>query len=939
MNNDSNSIYSRMYNNGYLERNNLQGPPGIKGEKGDKGEKGIDGNIGIMGPIGPPGSIGPRGPRGMIGEIGYQGLKGEQGVRGKEGRVGLKGDIGLNGNTGEKGNKGIQGLIGINGNQGFIGPTGSDGPFGERGPPGIQGEHGIQGYKGDTGDCGPTGYRGIQGLQGKDGIIGETGFTGETGSSGFTGPTGISIIGMTGTTNGILFSVNNPKNSNYLISWPDNCVNNNLNTNLNTNISQNTPNNFGQGLGYLSTIVGNSYFRLTNNNIPFSEEFSINNYTIIEGSNEEYKIKLNITSSTDYDGQFSNHKQYYKFIRQGMSIKLEGHTTNNNVLDSKNFEQVALFYITEIDLDNLDSYNYITIYAINNKWKNDTSSNLLIDNSWYNISVGYLPKDGKIGHTGLNGIDGKTGSTGSTGENGLTGPTGSSIIKVNQNINLDKGYWYRFANTNLDKALNTFYIENNDTKVVINCSLNKSQNNASINLISNISNSNSIECIRLLYSQNNNNSYLEYFIRDDNIQATSFNNHIILLDSFDNSLHNWNIIDPINNEYNLIATKNDKNFIKQEFIDLGYKIKILDINKNQGFSSTNNINANSIDINNNNIIKLSNNVITLAQSMYTQNYQFSLTLLERNSAIKFNCRGNYTYNEIQNINRIAPLNNDFSLGSFSISDPLELNVIETIYKLNQETKLNFSNDVNQLYKDTFICPPNYNPIFQIYKREDRTGGGGENSSSLWSIQKYKKNFNYYYQDDIIPEIYRNSFSNNIPQGICFSGNIGMIKNISMNLINDNIYLDNINSYSGKIILSNSDEISQKDINLYIEGYISFRIEIHSFNGIKPYINDTRIQYTNWIITNKYHFYKDIQENDWNFEQNIYSQNYKLGCANYGDIISVVFKFVNVNTKQSGEIRNQLTDHFDNNKIKYYPYTIDIQSLKFGLNIQNIEIFI
>jgi len=928
-----------MYNNGYLERNNLQGPPGIKGEKGDKGEKGIDGNIGIMGPIGPPGSIGPRGPRGMIGEIGYQGLKGEQGVRGKEGRVGLKGDIGLNGNTGEKGNKGIQGLIGINGNQGFIGPTGSDGPFGERGPPGIQGEHGIQGYKGDTGDCGPTGYRGIQGLQGKDGIIGETGFTGETGSSGFTGPTGISIIGMTGTTNGILFSVNNPKNSNYLISWPDNCVNNNLNTNLNTNISQNTPNNFGQGLGYLSTIVGNSYFRLTNNNIPFSEEFSINNYTIIEGSNEEYKIKLNITSSTDYDGQFSNHKQYYKFIRQGMSIKLEGHTTNNNVLDSKNFEQVALFYITEIDLDNLDSYNYITIYAINNKWKNDTSSNLLIDNSWYNISVGYLPKDGKIGHTGLNGIDGKTGSTGSTGENGLTGPTGSSIIKVNQNINLDKGYWYRFANTNLDKALNTFYIENNDTKVVINCSLNKSQNNASINLISNISNSNSIECIRLLYSQNNNNSYLEYFIRDDNIQATSFNNHIILLDSFDNSLHNWNIIDPINNEYNLIATKNDKNFIKQEFIDLGYKIKILDINKNQGFSSTNNINANSIDINNNNIIKLSNNVITLAQSMYTQNYQFSLTLLERNSAIKFNCRGNYTYNEIQNINRIAPLNNDFSLGSFSISDPLELNVIETIYKLNQETKLNFSNDVNQLYKDTFICPPNYNPIFQIYKREDRTGGGGENSSSLWSIQKYKKNFNYYYQDDIIPEIYRNSFSNNIPQGICFSGNIGMIKNISMNLINDNIYLDNINSYSGKIILSNSDEISQKDINLYIEGYISFRIEIHSFNGIKPYINDTRIQYTNWIITNKYHFYKDIQENDWNFEQNIYSQNYKLGCANYGDIISVVFKFVNVNTKQSGEIRNQLTDHFDNNKIKYYPYTIDIQSLKFGLNIQNIEIFI
>lgn len=935
MNNDSNSIYSRMYNNGYLERNNLQGPPGIKGEKGDKGERGIDGNIGLMGPIGPPGPVGPRGPRGMIGEVGYQGIKGEQGERGKEGRVGLKGDIGLQGNTGKKGERGEQGEKGIEGIQGVIGPTGSDGPYGERGPPGIQGEPGMQGFKGDTGDIGATGPDGIRGLQGKDGLMGERGPTGETGPTGLTGPTGTSIIGITGTTNGLLFSVDNSENNNYLISWPNNFVNN---SNSNTNNYQNS--SVFEGLGYLSTIVGNSYFRLSNNNIPFSEEFSINNLNIIEGNNEEYKIKLNITSSTDYDGQYSNHKEYYKFIKPGMSIKVEGHTTSNNVLDSKNIEQIALFYITEIDLDNLDNYEYIILYAINNKWKTDTSSNLLMINSWYNIAVGYLPKDGEIGPTGCSGIDGTAGATGSTGSTGLTGATGSSIIKENNNIDLDKGYWYRFADTNLNKALNTFYIENNDTKIVINCSLNKSESDASINIISNISDINSIESIRLLYSANNDNSYLEYYIKDnDGSGGISSNNHIILLDSFDNSQHNWNIIDPISKVYNQISTaKNNKDFIKQDLVDLDYKIKILDIDKNQGLSSSNNINANSIDINNNNIIKLSNNVITLGPSMYTQNYQFSLSLLERNSAIKFNCRGNYTYNVIQNISRIPGLNSDFSLGSFSPENPLELNTIKTISELNQETKLNFSSDVNELYKDTFICPPHSNPIFQIFKRENRAAGGGEYSSSLWTIQKYTKDFNYYYQDDIIPEIYRNSFNSNIPQGICFSGNLGIIKNISMNLINDNIYLENINSYSGKIILSNSDEIAQKDINLYIEGYISFRIEIHSFNGIKPYINDTRIQYTNWIQTNYYHFYKDILEQDWNFEQNIDSQNYKLGCARYGDIISIVFNFVNTNTKQSGEIRNQLTDHSDNNKIKYYPYTIDLQSLKFGLNIQNIEIF-
>ncbi len=928
------SNYSRIYNTGYLERNNFQGPPGIKGEKGEAGNLGQQGLRGIMGPIGPPGSIGPRGPRGLNGEQGFQGIKGDIGERGKEGRIGLKGELGNKGEIGDTGPEGCQGPKGEIGSQGLTGPTGMQGSYGERGPPGIQGEQGIQGLKGMIGSTGPKGDNGIPGIPGPDGSIGEKGPEGKIGPIGYTGPTGTSIVGISGTSGGILFTDNN--DNNYVISWPY-FSSNNPNSNINNNINDNSQNIF-QGLGSLSTIVGNSYYKLSNNKNPLSVEFCINSLSIIPGTNSEYEIIINKNSSTDVGNIYSDHSDYFKYIRPGMSIVIKGHTTDNNIFNfNNNLDQTAEFIITEILLDKLEINEYITIYASNIKFETNPLTPQLVNNAWYKISIGYLPENGKIGPSGSDGINGSTGPTGNTGGPGHTGPTGSSIIKKNQVTNIESGCWYRFANTKLNKVLNTFYITSKNTKIILNATINKllNEDEVSINILGNISDSDSIEAIRLLYSDDNSNSYLEYFTKQ-NTDNISQENYSIILDSFDNTSHNWNIQDPVR-QFLDENNRGNKDLLLQELQNLNYKIKIIDVNKkNIGITTTNSINSNSIDINNYNIIKLNNNIVSLSKSMFTQNYQFSLTLLERNSAIKFNCRGNYTYNKISDSNRLPPSNSSYSLGSFSPIDPLELNANIDINNLNIAS--NFTQDNNIQYKDTFICPPNNNPIFQLFKREDRSGGSGEKASSLFTIQRYKENFNYYYQDDIIPEIYRNSFSNNIPQGICFSGNLGIIKNISLNLINDNIY-KSINESPGNIMISNNDVVIQdvQNISYNVPGYISFRIEIHKYEGINPYINSTRVQYTNWITTNKYQYYIDISKNDWIFENNINSQNYTKGYVNYGDIISIVYKFVITGKKQSGEIRNQLQEQ-GSNKIKYYPYTIDIKSLKFGVDIQNIEIF-
>ena len=920
------SNYSRIYNNGYLERNNFQGPPGIKGEKGDVGDLGQQGLRGVMGPIGPPGSIGPRGPRGLNGEQGFQGIKGDNGDRGKEGRIGLKGEIGNKGEIGDTGSTGCQGPKGEIGSQGLTGPTGLHGPYGERGPPGIQGEQGIQGLRGIEGSTGPKGDDGIPGIPGPDGSKGEIGPEGKLGHIGNTGPTGTSIVGVSGTTGGILFKDSN--DNNYEISWP----NFSSNTNNNNNNNNNNNKNVFQGLGSLSTIVGNSYYKLSNNKNPSSVEFCINSINIIPGNNSEYEIIINKNSSTDIGTIYSDHSDYFRYIREGMSILLNGHTTDTNPLNNKNLNQTAEFIITQILLDKLESNEFITIYASNIKFETNAATPQLVNNAWYKISIGYLPENGKIGPSGSDGINGSTGPTGNTGGPGHTGPTGSSIIKKNQVTNIESGCWYRFANTNLNKVLNTFYIISKNTKIILNATINKllNEDEVSINILGNISDSDSIEAIRLLYSGDNSNSYLEYFTKQ-NTDNISQENYSIILDSFDNTSHNWNIQDPVR-QFLDENNRGNKDLLLQELQDLNYKIKIIDVNKkNIGITTTNSINSNSIDINNYKIIKLNNNIVSLSKSMFTQNYQFSLTLLERNSAIKFNCRGNYTYNEILNSDRLPPSNSTYSLGSFSPIDPLELNANKDINQLNIAS--NFTQDSNIQYKDSFICPPYNNPIFQLYKREERSGG-----SALFTVQRYKENFNYYYQDDIIPEIYRNSYSKNIPQGICFSGNLGIIKNISLNLINDNIY-KNINDSPGTIMISDNDVVIQNIQNvLYdVPGYISFRIEIHKYEGINPYINNTRIQYTNWITSSKYQYYIDISKNDWNFENNINTQNYTKGYVNYGDIISIIYKFVITGKTQSGEIRNQLQEQ-SSNKIKYYPYTIDIQSLKFGVDIQNIEIF-
>lgn len=916
MNSDS---YSRMYNNSYLERNTLQGPPGIKGEKGEIGEQGLQGLPGIVGPPGPPGINGQRGPRGLVGEQGYPGLKGDEGERGKEGRVGIKGEMGQKGYIGNTGSKGEKGEMGQRGYVGNTGPIGPQGPDGERGPPGIRGEMGYRGLIGLQGPTGERGQEGNPGPQGKDGTkgdIGPIGPTGMLGPKGDIGSTGTIITGITGNTSGIIIETNS--NKNYQIEWPNNLIINNNSNNTNSNIIY--------GLGYLSTIVGNSYYKLVNNN-PFSSQFSINSKKIIPGNNLEYKILLNKDSSMDILGQYNNHEEYFKHIKNGMTIRINGHTTENNVLGNKNINQLGEFIITEIDLTNLELNEFIILYCINTKWEYYTNNqqNLLI-NSWYQISIGYLPKDGMIGPTGYKGLDGLVGSTGKQGLIGSTGPTGSAIIKDNTISNINTGYWNRIAFTDSNKALNTFYISNNDTKIIFNAGINKEMNDITINIVGNLIGKNTIESIRILYSSSNNISYLEYYI--DNTNLISNNNKTIILDSFDNTMHNWTII---NNEiqYDSIEDLGNKNFISQSLLDNNYISKILDITLTSGIITTSSINTNSININNNNIIKLENNILTLSKSMYTNNYEFSLNIFEKNSAILFNCRGNYTYNEIINSNRKPPTNNEFSLGSFSSVEPLEIDSNIDINSLDISNI--FSQDKKQLYKDSFICPPYHSSINLLHKREVRNILG--NNSNLYVIQKYINNsFNYYYQDDIIPDIYKNSFDDNIPQGICFSGNTGIIRNISMNLINDNIYTNSIPTLN-TIYLANNDPDLSTNINYDIIGYISYRIEIHKYIGIKPYTNNTRIQYTNWIITNKYQYYKDILDSDWNFEENIDTNSYIKGFANHGDIISIVFKFVNTNSTQSNQIRNKLINQITN-KTHYFPYNIGVQSLKFSINVQN-----
>lgn len=150
------------------------GPTGPTGPSGPTGAAGT-----LTGPTGPLGT-GPTGPAGSRGFTGPTGITGPVGnsLTGPTGPTGVTGAAGTL--TGPTGNTGPTGL-------GGTGPTGpSGGPTGPTGPTGATGDTGPLG----TGPTGPTG-------------IGATGPTGSTGAAGSGGASIGTVVGVTGTHNGL----------------------------------------------------------------------------------------------------------------------------------------------------------------------------------------------------------------------------------------------------------------------------------------------------------------------------------------------------------------------------------------------------------------------------------------------------------------------------------------------------------------------------------------------------------------------------------------------------------------------------------------------------------------------------------------------------------------------------------------------------------------